>query len=213
MAVSSYANFTLPGYNPLEFKLCNANTQGGGVGIYIKQTFKYNVLSAQSIFVDRIFESLFIQLSLPNSKKCIIGTIYRPGTAHPSLSAVDAFGTFSDLLTNVLDDLSSYNLPIYLTGDTNLDVLLYNSSSNVSDYINLLFTYGMLQVITRPTRCTDHSATIIDHLVTNSKQSVYESCIITSSILIIFLWSSFSSLQSLYPLLKLCSLETSLIKI
>ncbi len=36
------------------------------VGIYVKQTLKFNVLSAQSIFVDRIFESLFIQLSLSN---------------------------------------------------------------------------------------------------------------------------------------------------
>jgi len=121
-------------------------------------------------------------LSLSNTKKCIIGTIYRPGTAHPSLSASDAFDTFSDLLTNVLDELSSFNIPIYLTGDMNLDVLQHNSSSNVSDYINLLFTYGMLQVITRPTRCTDHSATLIDHFVTNTKQSAYESCIITSSI-------------------------------
>jgi hypothetical protein len=104
----TYANFTLPGYNPLEFKLLNANTQGGGVGIYIKQSFKYNVLSAQSVFVDRIFESLFIQLSLSNTKKCIIGTVYRPGTAHLSLSASDAFVTFSDLLSNVLDELLSY---------------------------------------------------------------------------------------------------------
>ena len=28
-----YANFTLPGYNSLEYKLRNPNTQGGGVGI------------------------------------------------------------------------------------------------------------------------------------------------------------------------------------
>jgi hypothetical protein len=51
----SYANFTLPGYNSLEYKLRNSSTQGGGVGIYVKQSLKYNVLSAQSIFVNRIF--------------------------------------------------------------------------------------------------------------------------------------------------------------
>jgi hypothetical protein len=37
-------------------------------------------------------------------------------------------------------------------------------------------------VITKPTRCTDHSATIIDHIITNSQLTNYESCIITSGV-------------------------------
>jgi len=177
-----YANFTLPGYNSLEYKLRNPNTQGGGVGIYIKKSIKYNVLSAQSVFVDRIFESIFIQLNLSNTKKCIVGSVYRPGTAHPTLTAGDAFTNFSELLSNVLDELSSYNMPIYLLGDLNLDVLQIDSSNTVSDYINLLFSYGLLQVITKPTRCTDHSATIIDHVITNTILTNYNSYIITSGV-------------------------------
>ncbi|MFN9955355.1 MAG: hypothetical protein ACK55I_19840, partial [bacterium] len=176
-----YANFTLPGYNPLEFKLRNSNTQSGGVGIYIKKSIKYQVIPAQSVFVDRIFESIFIQLHLSNTKKCIVGSIYRPGTAHPTLSSSDAFTNFSEILSNVLDDLSSFNVPIYLLGNLNLDVLQIDSSCNVSDYINLLFSYGLLQVITKPTRCTDHSATIIDHIITNSQLTNYESCIVWTS--------------------------------
>jgi exonuclease III len=149
---------------------------------FTKKSIKYTVLAAQSVFVDRIFESIFIQLNLSNTKKCIVGSVYRPGTAHPTLTASDAFVNFSELLSNVLDELSSFNIPIYLLGDLNLDVLQVNASSNVSDYINLLFSYGLLQVITRPTRCTDHSATLIDHIITNSQLSSYETCIITSSV-------------------------------
>jgi hypothetical protein len=177
-----YANFSLPGYNPLIFKLRNSNTQGGGVGIYIKSNIKFTILQAQSIFIDRIFESLFVQIELSTYRKIIVGTVYRPGTAHPSLSSTDAFDNFLEVLSNVFDELTSFNHPIYLTGDTNLDVLQLSSSTQISDYINLLSTYGMLQVITKPTRCTDHSATIIDHIITNANLPVFESLVLTSKV-------------------------------
>jgi hypothetical protein len=164
----SYANFTLPGYYPLEFKLRNSHTQGGGVGIFIKSHLKFTVLQAQSIFIDRIFESLFVQIELPNSRKIVVGSIYKPGTAHPTLSSHETYDNFTEILSNILDDLTTLNFPIYLFGDTNLDVLLYETSSHISDYINLLSTYGLLQVITKPTRCTNHSATIIDYVITNA---------------------------------------------
>jgi len=177
-----YANFSLPGYNPLIFKLRNSNTQGGGVGIFIKSNIKFTILHAQSIFIDRIFESLFVQLELSNFRKIIVGTVYRPGTAHPSLSGADAFENFLEVLTNVFDELTSLKHSIYLTGDTNLDVLQHSSSSQISDYINVLTSYGMLQVITKPTRCTDHSATIIDHMITNANHSAFESLVFTSRV-------------------------------
>jgi len=139
-------------------------------------------LQAQSVFIDRIFESLFVQIEIPDYRKIVIGSIYRPGTSHPTLSSSDAFDNFTEVLSNILDELTSLNYPIYLFGDTNLDVLLHDSSSNISDYINILSTYGLLQVVTKPTRCTDHSATIIDHVATNANLSVYESLIITSRV-------------------------------
>jgi len=178
----TFANFTLPGYNALEFKLRGNNTQGGGVGIYVKSHIKYNVLQAQSIFIDRIFESLFIKLELPNSRKMIIGSIYRPGTAHPSLLSSESFNNFIEVLSNVLDELTSFNHNLYIVGDTNLDVLLYANSVQISDYINLLSSYGLLQVVSKPTRCTNHSATIIDHVITNSSFPAFESLIVTSRI-------------------------------
>jgi len=177
-----YANFVLPGYSRLEYKLRGNNVQGGGVGIFVKSNLKFCVLSAQSIFVDRIFESIFIKLELPNSRKCIIGSVYRPGTNHPTLSASDLYENFSELLSNVLDEISSFNLPIYILGDINLDVLNYESCKQVSDYVNQLFFYGLLQVVTKPTRCTMNSATLIDHVITNVSHSTFETAIITSKI-------------------------------
>jgi len=52
-------------------------------------------------------------------------------------------------------------------GDFNLDCLSYQTNAHVTDYIDLLFSYGFLQTVTRPTRVTSHSAKIIDHIVSN----------------------------------------------
>ena len=42
--------------------------------------------------------------------------------------------------------------------------------------------FGFLQVITRPTRVTDHSATIIDHIYTNQIHKMHSCGIITFDI-------------------------------
>ncbi len=66
--------------------------------------------------------------------------------------------------------------------DFNLDALHYNTNNNVTDYINLLFSYGLLQIITKPTRVTLNSATLIDHLITNSNSNSFETVILTSKL-------------------------------
>ncbi len=67
-------------------------------------------------------------------------------------------------------------------GDFNIDILKYNTNVRVTDYVDLLFGCGLLQVITKPTRCTDNSATLIDHIITNCKSNLYRSVILTSRI-------------------------------
>ena len=101
--------FSLDDYNPIEYKLRSNSTQGGGVGIYIKKNIKYNILRDKSIFIDRIFESLFIEVWIHKNKKIIIGNIYRPSVNHPTLSSSEQFVQFIELLTNLLSDFSDIN--------------------------------------------------------------------------------------------------------
>ena len=69
----NFANFSLNDYHPLIFKLRNSNVQGGGVGIYINKNLKYEILTPYSVFIDRIIETLFVQIELGSGKKIIIG--------------------------------------------------------------------------------------------------------------------------------------------
>ena len=115
-------------------------------------------------------------------KKFIIGNIYRPSVNHPTLSSSEQFVQFIELLTNLLSDFSDINTQVILFGDFNLDALKYNIITQVTEYIDLLFSYGFLQLIMKPTRCTSHSATLIDHVVSNSKADFFESIILTTKI-------------------------------
>ena len=98
------AEFLLPGYSNLEFKLRSDNVQGGGVGVYVKNNIKFKILNNLSIFTDRIFESIFIEIQLENKTKFVIGNIYRPGSAHPTLSAGELYSNFFEIFSNLISE-------------------------------------------------------------------------------------------------------------
>jgi hypothetical protein len=53
-------------------------------------------------------------------------------------------------------------------GDFNVDVLKYKNCNFASSLIDLFFSLGHIQVVSKPTRCTDYSATLINHIYTNN---------------------------------------------
>ena len=49
----------------------------------------------------------------------------------------------------------------------NADLLKYNKHNHTSDFINTMFSLSYIPLINRPTRVTEHSASIIDNIFTN----------------------------------------------
>jgi endonuclease/exonuclease/phosphatase family metal-dependent hydrolase len=174
-------DFSLPGYSKLEYKIRNNNVQGGGVGIYVRSHLSYSVSAIYSVFSDRLFESIFVEVTLQNSK-ILIGNVYRPNSGHPNLTQSEQFSQSLEIFSNIANQLSTSKIPVRIVGDFNIDVLKYNSNPQVTEYVDLLFSFGLLQVITKPTRCTQNSATLIDHVITNSMCPNIESIIVTSLI-------------------------------
>ena len=83
-----------------------------------------------------------------------------------------------DLLSNLLDSLGE--IPSYLFGDLNIDVLKYGTNHQATNLIDLLFSHGFIQTITKPTRCTSHSATLIDYCITNVLSNTFLTSILTT---------------------------------
>ena len=52
-------------------------------------------------------------------------------------------------------------------GDINIDFLRYITHQMTEKYLDMLYTNNFLPIITKPTRITDHTKTLIDHIYTN----------------------------------------------
>ena len=67
-------------------------------------------------------------------------------------------------------------------GDFNIDLLKFRTHEKTNDFINSMITKGYLPLITKPTRITAQSATLIDHIYSNYTHHNYESGIVISDV-------------------------------
>ena len=173
--------FSIPGYFPLECTL-RTLSQGGGVGFYFKNNLNFKILKEKSIFIEKIFESILAEIWLSDTDKLIVGSIYRPNSKLANVTQNQQFEQFSELFNNTLNAFSNCNSELLLCGDFNIDVLQNSTCKFASTYIENLFSNGLLQLITKPTRVSTNSATCIDHILTNKVTSSYTSYIVTAKL-------------------------------
>ena len=171
----------LDGYHPLELKTpSDLNSSRGGVGLYVKDSLSYEVREDLSVFIPHVFEAVFIEINIKN-KHIIIGTVYRPNT--PPKADVDIFSNTMHELQGIIH-VHRENKDVCIMGDINIDLLQYSNHYKTNDYTEAIFSQGYLPLITKPTRLTSHSATLIYHIYTNtcSRSSEITSGIIVTDI-------------------------------
>merc|ERR1712208_262115 len=66
------------------------------------------------------------------------------------------------------DKINKFKLPCYLLGDFNINLMNSEVHQDTSDYLDILYCNNFVPVINRPTRVTNHSATLIDHIFSNN---------------------------------------------
>ena len=152
----------LPGYHDLITR-CRDNGTRGGVGLFVKDCFNYKIRDDLSVFIPHVFESLFIELSSRDSKRTIIGVIYRPNTAPKADMEI-----FSSTLGDLMDIINNEHKSAVMMGDMNIDLLQFETHNKTNAYIDNIFSHGFIPTITKPTRLTPSSATLIDHIYTNN---------------------------------------------
>lgn len=55
-----------------------------------------------------------------------------------------------------------------IMGDLNIDLLKYNLHDKTTAYVDNIFSRGFVPLISKPTRVTTSSASLIDHMYTNT---------------------------------------------
>ena len=171
-ASSSLPN--LPGFN---FENVNSPTAAGGVGIFISDHIEYvlrddlrlNITGCEDIWIE-------VKLSTRSShvKKIVVGSIYR----HPG----SQYNNFQESLDKTLTLLSRNDTKTVIVGDINIDLMKFNTTSKVTDYVHSILSQGFNLFIDKPTRVTSHSATCIDHVYSNLPVEDIESVILESDV-------------------------------
>ena len=152
--------YTLQGYNVVEKH--RVSKRGGGVAVYIKQGIHFTQRVDLSVFNDSI-ETVFIEIDkfeVHSETNIIVGVIYRPHNTDMKL--------FSELMTDVFERLQRENKLSYLMGDYNLDLLKHEIHPQTSNFLDIIYSYNYIPLITRPTRRKEQSGTLIDNIFTNN---------------------------------------------
>ena len=160
----NYHCHSLTGYN-MESKF-RKDRMGGGVSLLIKESINYILREDLSVFNSN-FESLFIEIAqdqgLLSNKGIIIGVIYRP----PGMNVDD----FTSILSDILDKLKSENKLVYICGDFNINLLHSDIHAPTATFIDVMYSASFFPFITKPTRITENTATLIDNIFCNDIQN------------------------------------------
>ena len=160
--------YTLPSYNTF---FNSRNTKGGGTLLHISEKLKASELASLT-FTLPYFESVFVLVQL-SGKKLIIGNIYRPPN-----SDIDSFlSKLFEVLTSILQLDSSCSSIIM--GDINIDLLKVSANARFMEFYTIMTSFNYCPLIRRPTRVTDESQTLIDHIWTNEPHTVFNSGIVS----------------------------------
>jgi hypothetical protein len=60
--------------------------------------------------------------------------------------------------------ISKENKSCYLMGDFNMNLLNYQSHNQTNEFLDIMYSNMFFPLITRPTRITSHTATLIDNI-------------------------------------------------
>ena len=139
--------------------------KGGGVGCYIKSSIKTkrrNDIEKS----DTELEHLWFEVSGRNKHvKLLVGVIYRSQKFQTYNEWLDHF---EELLNKIK---STWDGPILITGDLNIN-LIDHLHTDVQKYTNILSQFNLDQVVTKPTRVTKNSSTLIDHIIISNKELI-----------------------------------------
>ena len=153
--VPTKTNVEIPGYSYFHSQ---SHTQNGGVALYVKSGL--TPIPRPDLSKDSTdFESVWVEVENKQGKNYLFSCIYR----HPTLS----FDTFNEYLQETLSNPAVFNKHVFILGDFNINLLNYNSSTPITNYVNFLFSQQFLPYIIHPSRVSAHSSTLIDNIFSN----------------------------------------------
>ena len=151
--------YQIPGYTFV--KRNRDNGKGGGVAVYIKEGISFQ---RRCDLETGNIECIIIEICVTKSKNFLVATFYRPPDTSKYLSK-----TFNKVFEEIITSMLSVSIETIIVGDFNIDFLKANDHRELKNVFRL---YGFDQLVTKPTRITNESSTLIDIVATNNSKSI-----------------------------------------
>lgn len=157
---SSCDYYNIDGY--YQFATCRKHSLGGGALLYISNKFNCHRRPDLEIATEEI-QSVFVEISNDSGANIICGTFYKAPHA--------IYNELTEYLENVLHKVS--NEKKYFTCGHDSNVCLFRKP----EFFDCLASYGVFPSISRPTRITNTSQSLIDNILCNQIESCLFSCV------------------------------------
>ena len=145
----------------IHHKKMREGKRGGGVSVLVNEDFDSRIREELCI-MDSNIEMIFIEVprdSCNLKNNCLIGVVYRPPNTDVQ--------TFTEKLAEILSNIKNEHKTVYIMGDFNIDLLSVDTHIPSSDFLELMYSHGLFPTISKPTRVTTSSKTLIDNIFTN----------------------------------------------
>ena len=130
--------------------------RGGGVGLLISDRIRYKIIQ-HKLAIGNTFEHITAEICLRSNQKVMVSSIYRPPNT-PEAEFIDEYSQFVCILKKM------DNKGIIIGLDHNLDLLKTFKHGPTERFLNTNLALNLIPTITRPTRITKNTATLIDNI-------------------------------------------------
>ena len=156
------------------FRLDRYYKRGGGVCVcaYVRETLKVTVPREVSHTSDKGFQQLCLRLQHKKLKSLLLCVVYRPPDC--GITCLD-----NDLTSSLVEALF-YDKDIFIIGDLNCDLLSEKPESKALN--NFCTMFNLSQMISKPTRVTSDSSSLLDVILTTNPHQVIQTTIQVNSI-------------------------------
>ncbi|MES9905404.1 MAG: reverse transcriptase family protein [Sedimenticola sp.] len=149
------SSFSIPGYQK-QFRR-DREGAGGGLLVYVRDDVSCTrKIDLESKEIDCIWTEIYPK----NNKSFLVGHFYR----EPSAKTV-----WTEHFENNIEKVLEHQQEFYVLGDFNKNLLNKHIKTN---WYNVIESLGITQIIKCPTRITDQSQTLLDHIYCSSEANV-----------------------------------------
>ena len=145
-----------------------------GVALFILKNLIFDACADLNAFANYNFKCVFVKLSSSTFKTKVLGSVYRPPNSNLDL-IMSGF-------ESVLDHFNNFGVKCLIAGDFNIYMLKYDAHRGTGLFLDYIHEHALVPLVTKPTRFTSDSSTLIDNIFTNKPNNVMLSGILITDI-------------------------------